>query len=71
MGTSANSEPVPASYLLEKFYVTISASALTESRLVIFTVRWVPSLALGTKTGKRWIRAMPSFLGLISVMSTS
>ena len=51
--------------------MAISASALTESKFVIFTVRWVPSLALGTKTGKRWIRAMPSLLGLISVMSTS
>ena len=51
--------------------MAISASALTESKFVIFTVRWVPSLALGMKIGKRWIRAIPSFLGLISVMSTS
>ena len=66
MSSSANSEPA-----LPSCYVVFSASALTESRLVIFTVVCSPSLAFGMKMVKPWNRAMPSPLGLISDIVTS
>ncbi len=52
-------------------YVIFTESALTESRLVIFTVTWSPSLVSGTKMLKPLMRAKPSPLPRISIMSTS
>jgi len=51
--------------------VAISASAATEFSCVIFTLTWSPGFALVTKTGKPLTRAMPSPLGLTSIISTS
>ena len=52
-------------------YVTISASAQTESSFVILTFTWFPRFAPRTKTKKPLTLAMPSPFGLISTMSTS
>ena len=54
-----------------EFYVTISASALRGSVLVIITFLWSPGFVLSIKIRKPLILAMPAPLGVVSVISTS